>query len=79
MINSYSAGNYQLIGMESTVRMVFPPGIARSGTKIHPRKMILPGITRSWKLIQTSKIKMCEKSSISGSASTNPIYCKGQL
>jgi hypothetical protein len=33
--------------------------------------VILPGITSSWKLIQTGKIKMCEKSSKQ--------YCKGQL
>jgi hypothetical protein len=32
MINSESAGNYQLIDVESTVRMGFPPGITSSGT-----------------------------------------------
>jgi hypothetical protein len=31
-INSESAGNYQLIDVESTVRMGFPPGINSSGT-----------------------------------------------
>jgi hypothetical protein len=45
--------------------------------------MIPPGITSSWKLIQAGKIKMCEKIlkavTISGSASTNPTYCEGQL
>jgi hypothetical protein len=31
-INSESAGNYQLIDVESTIRMGFPPGITSSGT-----------------------------------------------
>jgi hypothetical protein len=33
------------------------------GQEIHPRNMIPPGITSSWKLIQTRKRKMYEKSS----------------
>jgi hypothetical protein len=41
--------------------------------------VILPGITSSWKLIQTGKIKILKAITISGSASSNPIYCKGQL
>jgi hypothetical protein len=32
-INSDSEGNYQLIDVESTVRMGFLPGITRSGTR----------------------------------------------
>jgi hypothetical protein len=32
-INSDSAGNYQLIDVESTVRMGFLPGITSSGTR----------------------------------------------
>jgi hypothetical protein len=51
---SDSAGNYQLINVESTVKIGFPPGITR-------KNMIPPGVTNSWKLIQTGKIKMCEK------------------
>jgi hypothetical protein len=41
--------------------------------------MIPPGITSSWKLIQTGKIKILKTVIISGSASSNPIYCEGQL
>jgi hypothetical protein len=41
--------------------------------------VILPGITSSWKLIQTGKIKILKAVTISGSASSNPIYCEGQL
>jgi hypothetical protein len=44
--------------------------------------VILPGFTSSWKLIQTARSK-CAKNpqavTISGSASSNPIYCEGQL
>jgi hypothetical protein len=35
-INSDSAGNYQLIKVESTVRMSFPPGITILGTRNPP-------------------------------------------
>jgi hypothetical protein len=37
-INSDSVGNYQLIDVESTVRMGFPPGITRSGTRNPPEE-----------------------------------------
>jgi hypothetical protein len=39
-INSDFAGNYQLIDMESTVRMGFPPGITTSETRTSPENMI---------------------------------------
>jgi hypothetical protein len=32
-----------------------------------------------WKLIQTDKIKILKAVTISGSASSNPLYCEGQL
>jgi hypothetical protein len=41
--------------------------------------VIPPGITSSWKLIQTGKIKILKAVTISGSAISNPIYCEGQL
>jgi hypothetical protein len=41
--------------------------------------VILPGIASSWKLIQTGKIKILKAVTISGSASSNPLYCEGQL
>jgi hypothetical protein len=65
VINSDYARNYQLIDMESTLRIGFLPGITvlAQGKEIHPRNMIPPGITSSWKLIQTDKIKQCEKTS----------------
>jgi hypothetical protein len=34
--NSDSAGNYQLIDVESTVSMGFPPGVTSSGTRNPP-------------------------------------------
>jgi hypothetical protein len=37
-INSDSAGNYQLIDVESTVRMGFLPGITTSGTRNQPKE-----------------------------------------
>jgi hypothetical protein len=37
-INSNSAGNYQLMDVEATVRMGFPPGITSSGTRIPPEE-----------------------------------------
>jgi hypothetical protein len=36
IINSDSAGNYQLIDLESTVRIGFPLGITSSGTRNPP-------------------------------------------
>jgi hypothetical protein len=61
--NSDSAGNHQLKDEESTGRMVFHQELPAKGREIHPRNWILQEITDSWKLIQTSKIRMCEKSS----------------
>jgi hypothetical protein len=37
-INRDSARNYQLIDVESTVRMGFPPGITSSGTRNPPEE-----------------------------------------
>jgi hypothetical protein len=37
-INSESAGNYQLIDVETIVRMGFPPGITSSGTRNPPEE-----------------------------------------
>jgi hypothetical protein len=37
-INSESAGSYQLIDVESTVRIGFPPGITSSGTRNPPEE-----------------------------------------
>jgi hypothetical protein len=56
-INRDSAGNYQLIDEESTRRILSADcQYSPSTGKI----VIPPGITSSWNLIQTSKIKMCE-------------------
>jgi hypothetical protein len=41
--------------------MGFRQELLAQGQEIHPRNMIPPGITSSWKLIQTGKIKMCKK------------------
>jgi hypothetical protein len=41
--------------------------------------VIPPGITSSWKLIQTGKIKILKAVTISVSAISNPKYCEGQL
>jgi hypothetical protein len=56
--NGYSAENYQLRDEESTRGMGFYWKLQARRRKIHLRKGIPPGITRSWKLIQTGKIKM---------------------
>jgi hypothetical protein len=61
-INSDSAENYQLIDIESTVRMGFPPGITAQGPEIHVRKGIPPEITSLFTLIQAGKLKACLKS-----------------
>jgi hypothetical protein len=37
-IDSDTAGNYQLIDVESTVRMGFPPVITSSGTRNQPEE-----------------------------------------
>jgi hypothetical protein len=59
-INSDSARNYQLIDMENTEEWVFCRELPPQGQEIHLRNIILPGITSSWKLIQTGKIKICK-------------------
>jgi hypothetical protein len=41
--------------------------------------VIPPGITSSWKLIPTGKIKILKAVTILGSAISNPLYCEGQL
>jgi hypothetical protein len=51
-INSDSAGNYQLIDLESTIRMGFLPGITSLGTINPPKEYDSTGIISSWKLIQ---------------------------
>jgi hypothetical protein len=56
-INSDSAGNYQLIEVESSVRMGFPPGITSSGTRNPPKECDSTGNNQ---LIQTGKIKMAD-------------------
>jgi hypothetical protein len=43
-IKSESAGNYQLIDVESTVRMGFPPGMTSSGTINPPEEGDSTGI-----------------------------------
>jgi hypothetical protein len=62
-INSDSVGNYQLIDEESTGRMVFRQELPAQGREIQPRNRIPTGITSSWVLIQTGRIKMRKKSS----------------
>jgi hypothetical protein len=62
-ITSDSAGNYQLIDMESTVRMGFPPGITSSGTRNLPEEY---DYTRNNQLMEADtdlQDQMCEKSS----------------
>jgi hypothetical protein len=66
-INSDSAGNYQLIDLESTVRMGFPPGITSSGTRNPPEE---------WDSAGNNQLKAV---TISGSASTNLIYHDSNL
>jgi hypothetical protein len=78
-ICSDSAWNYQLIDMESTVRIssVDCKHLPSTGQIVIP-----PGITSSWKLIQTARskcAKIVKTVIISGSAISNPIYCAGQL
>jgi hypothetical protein len=82
-INSDSAGNYQLIDVESTVRMGFPPVITSSGTRNPPKEYDSAGnnqlmeadLDRQDQNVQ----KILKAVTITGSASTNPIYYEGQL
>jgi hypothetical protein len=69
--------------VESTVRMGFPPGITSSG-KRNPSKEY--DSARNNQLMEADSDrqdqnvrKILKAVTISGSASTNPIYCKGQL
>jgi hypothetical protein len=67
--------------MESTVRMGFPPGITTSGTRNPPKEydssgnnqLIAADSDRQDQNVQ----KILKAITISGSASTNPNYCKG--
>jgi hypothetical protein len=78
-INSDSAGNYQLIDVEFTVRLGFPPGITRSGTRNPPEEYDSAGNNQ---LMETDSDwqdqnvrKILKAVTISGSSSTNPIQC----
>jgi hypothetical protein len=62
-INSDSARNYQLIDENPPEDWFLRRELPSHGREIHPSEGILPGITSSWKLIQTGKINMREKSS----------------
>jgi hypothetical protein len=82
-INSDSAGNYQLIDVESTIRMGFPPRITTSRTRNPPKEY---DSSRNNQLMETDSDrhdqnvrKIVKAVTISGSASSNPIYCEGQL
>jgi hypothetical protein len=81
-INSDSAGNSQLIEVESTVRMGFPPGIANSGTRNPPEEYDSAGNNQLMEADSDRQDQNVQKIlkaiKISGSASTNPIYCVGQ-
>jgi hypothetical protein len=82
-INSDSAGNYQLIDVESTVRMGFPPGITTSWTRNPPEEY---DSARNNQLMEADSDrqdqnvrKILKAVTISGSSNSNPIYCGGQL
>jgi hypothetical protein len=69
--------------MESTVRMGFPLGISCSGTRNPPEEY---DSARKNQLMEADSDrqdqnvrKILKAVTILGSASTNPIYCKGQL
>jgi hypothetical protein len=75
-----TAGNYQLIDVESTVRMGFPPGITTSGTRNPPEEYDYAGNNQLMEADSDQSVRKILKAvTISGSASTNPIYCEGQL
>jgi hypothetical protein len=82
-INSDSAANYQLKDVESTVRMGFPPGITSSWTRNPPEEY---DSARYNHLMQADSDrqdqyvrKILKAVAISGSASTNHIYCEVEL
>jgi hypothetical protein len=82
-INSDSAGNYQQVGVESTVKMDFLPGITSSRTRNPPEEYVSTGNNQlmeadSDRQDQNMR-KILKAVTISESASTNPIYCKGHF
>jgi hypothetical protein len=76
-INSDSAGNYQLIDVESAVGMGFPPGITTSGTRNPPEEYDSAGNNQLMEADsdrQDQNVRKILKAvTISGSASSNPI------
>jgi hypothetical protein len=82
-INSVSAGNYQLIDVESTVRIGFLPGITSSGTRNLPEECDSAGNNQLMEAdsdLQDQNMRKIHKAvPISGSPSTNPVNCEGPL
>jgi hypothetical protein len=75
--NSDSGGNYQLIDVESTVRMGFPLGITISGTTDPPEEWDSAGKIQLMEAdsYQQDHIvqKILKAETMAGSASTDPI------
>jgi hypothetical protein len=69
--------------VESTLRMGFPLGITSSGTRNPPEEYDSTGNNQLMEADsdrQDQNVRKILKAvTISGSASTNPIYCEGQL
>jgi hypothetical protein len=69
--------------MESSVRMGFPPGITTSGTRNPPEEYDSAGNNQLMEADSDRQDQNVQKIlkavTISGSASSNPIYCEGQL
>jgi hypothetical protein len=69
--------------MESTVRMGFPPGITSSETRNPPEEYDSAGNNQLMEADsdrQDQNVRKILKAvTISGSASTNSIYCEGQI
>jgi hypothetical protein len=69
--------------MESTVRIGFPPGVTSSGTRNPPKEYDSAGNNQLLKADsdrQDQNVqKILKEVTFSGSASTNPEYCEGQL
>jgi hypothetical protein len=63
--------------------MGFPPGITSSGTRILPKEQDSAGNNQLMEADSDRQDKNVQKIfnavTISGSASTNPLYCEGQL
>jgi hypothetical protein len=82
-INSDSAGNYQLIDVESSKSMGFLPGITSSGIRNPPEEYDSAGNIQLMEADsdrQDQNVQKIHKAvTISGSASSNPIFCEGQL